>query len=124
MQCGMALPKSFMRKDFSNINLRGASFRFQDLSHARFSGSDLRGADFTGANLLGADLTQVKTGIAPRHLVWIFLLALVLSAISGYVAMLAGHTLQTMFLSTDLHVRQVGVACFVVIMLFMVFSIL
>lgn len=117
-----SLPISFMRKDFSNINLRGVSFRFQDLSHARFSGSDLRGADFTGANLLGADLTQVRTGIAPFKLVWIFLAALAMSAISGYVAMLAGQTIQTMFRSPDYHVRQAGVACFLVILLFMGFS--
>jgi hypothetical protein len=112
----------FMRKDFSNINLRGVSFRFEDLSHARFSGSDLRGADFTGANLLGADLTQVKTGIAPINLLWIFVVSLVLSALSGYVAMLAGQTIQTMFLSPDTHVKQAGVACFFVIILFMAFS--
>jgi hypothetical protein len=118
---GHSLLMSFMLKDFSNIDLRGVSFRFQDLSHARFSGSDLRGADFTGANLLGADLTQVRTGITPVNLVWIFLVSLAMSALSGYVAMLAGQTIQTMFVSTDRHVKQAGVACFFVIILFMAF---
>jgi hypothetical protein len=114
---------TFMTKDFSNRNLRGAIFKNEDLSHARFSGSDLRGADFTGSNLSGADLTQVKTGIKPATGFWIFLFALAVSAFSGYVAMLAGETVQTMLRSFDPNVRNAGIATVIVIMLFIVHSI-
>src|SRR5262249_45311154 len=116
-------PIAIMLKDFSNKNLRGASFKSEDLSHARFHGSDLRGADFTGSNLSGADLTDVKTGIAPATKFWIFLVALIISLLSGYVAMLAGYTLQTMFHSGDNNVKFAGIVCTVVIILFIAFSI-
>jgi hypothetical protein len=111
-----------MAKNFSNMDLRGVSFRFQNLSHASFSGSDIRGADFTGANLLGADFTDVRTGITPGKTWWIFLGALALSAGSAYVAVLAGQSIQTMFLSTDVYVKRAGLACLLVIILFMGFS--
>lgn len=111
-----------MLKDFSNKNLQGASFKKEDLSYARFHGADLRGADFTGSDLSGADLTEVKTGIKPVTTIWIFLVALVISALSGYVAMLAGQTLQAMFRSEDTNVKFAGIACSVIIVLFIIFS--
>jgi hypothetical protein len=52
----------------------------------------------------------------------IFLCALLVSALSGYVAMLAGQTLQNMYHSDDANVRNAGVACSVVIILFIVLS--
>ena len=112
-----------MFKDYSHKNLRSASFKNKDLSNAVFSGSDLRGADFTGSDLSGADLTDVKTGFTPAVTFWIFLCALFVSALSGYVAMLAGHTIQNMYHSADINVRIAGIACSVVIILFIVLSI-
>jgi hypothetical protein len=111
-----------MLKDYSQKNLRKASFRNEDLTNARFADSDLRGADFSGSNLTGADFTHVKTGITPVNTLLIFLAALVVSALSGYVAMLAGRTIQFMLASTDANVRASGIISLVLIFLFIAFS--
>src|SRR5687768_2069778 len=90
-----------MARDFSNKNLQKASFLNEDLSGANFENSDLRGADFTGANLCGARFKKTKTGILPLHVLITFIVSLAISLLSGYIAMLAGHTLQLMLDSTD-----------------------
>lgn len=111
-----------MEKDFSHKNLQGASFRNKDLSHARFADSDLRGADFTGSNLNGADFTHVKTGITPGKMVLIFLAALIVSALSGYIAMLAGQTVQSMLDSKEGKMRIAGITTLVIVFLFIGYS--
>src|SRR5438045_9463383 len=99
-----------MAADYSNRNLQKASFQNKELSYATFTGSDLRGADFSGANLSGADFSHVKTGIPPVTRVLLFLAALVVSLFSGYIAMLAGHTVQQMLASPDKQIRKAGIA--------------
>lgn len=111
-----------MEKDFSHKNLKGVSFKNEDLSHARFADSDLRGADFSGSNLNGADFTHVKTGIAPAKKVSIFLGALIVSAFSGYVAMLAGQTIQGMLYSEEGNIRTAGIATIIIALLFIGYS--
>src|SRR5215510_1229055 len=88
-----------MMKNYSGKNLQEISFKDEDLSYADFSGSDLRGADFSGSNLSGADFKHVKTGITPANTVLIFFIALVVSLLSGYIAMLTGYTIREMLLS-------------------------
>lgn len=107
-----------MLKDYSHKNLQNVSFNGEDLSNARFSDSDLRGADFSGSNLTGADFTHVKTGIPPASAILIFLVALVVSLISGYLAMLTGHTIQQMLASKDGYIRTAGLVAIVMIVLF------
>lgn len=111
-----------MGKDFSHKNLQGVSFRNEDLSHARFADSDLRGADFSGSNLSGADFTHVKTGITPRKMVLIFLAALIVSAFSGYIATLAGQTIQGMLASKERNIRISGIATIIIAFLFIAYS--
>ncbi|OQP38637.1 hypothetical protein A4H97_18105 [Niastella yeongjuensis] len=111
-----------MEKDFSHKNLQGASFRNKDLTHARFADSDLRGADFSGSNLDGADFTHVKTGITPVNMVLIFLAALIVSLFSGYIAMLAGSTIQRMLNSNEENIRTAGITTIVIALLFIVYS--
>jgi hypothetical protein len=108
-------------RDYSHQNLQKASFRNEDLSNARFTDSDLRGADFTGADLTGTDLTHVKTGIPTANRVWLFLAALVVSLFSGYIAMLAGQTVQTMLASTDDRLKIAGIASLVMTVIFIVY---
>lgn len=107
---------------YANKNLQKASFKDKDLRHADFSGSDLRGVDFTGANLAGADFHHARTGITPMNTVLIFLAALIVSGLSGYVAMLAGHTIQTMLHSPDPNIRTAGITTIVIIIAFILFS--
>src|SRR4051794_31155322 len=99
-----------MIKDYSNKNLRNQLLRNEDLTNANFSSSDLRGADFTGSDLGGADFTHAKTGITATNTILIFLVALAVSLFSGYIAMLAGHTVQQMLASKDGHIRIAGIA--------------
>src|SRR4051812_15243486 len=110
-----------MNKDQSNKDLKNASFRNADLSNANFSGSDLRGADFTGSNLSGADLMNTKIGITPVRTTIIFIMAIIVSALSGYLAMLAGQTTQLMLASEDKNVRASGILSVVVTLIFILY---
>jgi hypothetical protein len=111
-----------MNKDQSNKNLKNASFRNVDLSNGNFSGSDLRGADFSGSNLTGADLKNTKIGITPASTFLIFLIALIVSALSGYLAMLAGQTTQIMLASEDANIRNSGILSVVIAGLFIFYA--
>ena len=102
-----------MAKDYSNKNLQKTSFRNEDLSYAIFSNSDLRGADFSDTNLTGANFTHVRTGITPLNIILIFIAALIVSLISGYFAMLAGHAIHQLLASKDQNARIVGYVTFV-----------
>jgi len=97
-----------MLKDYSNKNLQKARFNNEDLAYARFDNSNLRGADFSGADLSGADFTHAKTGITVANAALIFILALIISLCSGYVAMLAGTTVQGMLASRDELIKVAG----------------
>jgi pentapeptide repeat protein len=111
-----------MAKDYSDKNLRNTIFKDEDLSYARFSDSDLRGVDFSGANLTGAIFTHVRTGITPLNTALLFTLALAVSLVSGYVAMLAGQTVQTMLKSHDANVRIAGIITSVITVLFIAYA--
>jgi hypothetical protein len=111
-----------MNKDYSNKNLRKASFKDENLSDASFSKTDLRGADFTNANLTGADLTNIRTGITPMNTVLIFLAAFAISMLSGYVAMLAGQTVQMMLASPHKNIMVSGWVAGITIILFVVYA--
>lgn len=111
-----------MIRDHSNQDLQKASFVNADLSYNNFSNSDLRGADFSGADLTGADFTNAKTGIPPLNVFLIFLVALVFSLLSGYMAMLAGRAIQAMLASKDFNVRASAIIGVVVAGLFIIYS--
>jgi hypothetical protein len=87
--------------EYSGKNLQGQSFEGANLQNVNFSGSDLRGADFSDANLKGADFSKSKTGMRTISKVLVFLMALAVSLFSGYIAMLAGTTVQSLIKSTD-----------------------
>ncbi len=109
-------------KDYSDRNLQSMSFENKDLRYSSFVNSDLRGADFTGANLSGVDFSLVKTGITPLNVVIIFIIALLISLGSGYVAMLGGLTVQKMLASNNEQVRVSGVLSIVITTLFLLYT--
>jgi len=111
-----------MVKNYSGKNLQEISFKDEDLSYADFSGSDLRGADFTGSNLSGADFTHARTGITPANKVIIFFIALVVSFLSGYIAMLTGYTVRQMVLSDNRNEQIAGILSIALVLIFIVFS--
>ena len=108
--------------DHANKNFKNGVFRNQDLSNANFSGSDLRGADFSGSNLSGVDFTNVTTGITPVNKAIIFVAAVVIALLSGYVAMLAGRTIQFMLKSDDPHLGLAGVITLVLYVVFIAYA--
>jgi hypothetical protein len=110
-----------MAQDYSKKNLQNASFVNEDLAYANFSGTDLRGAKFTGADLTGADFTYTRTGLTTATIALIFFVALLVSAVSGYVAMLAGKTVQTMLKSVDASIRAAGITTIVMVLLFIIY---
>ncbi|MBO9201728.1 MULTISPECIES: pentapeptide repeat-containing protein [Niastella] len=107
-------------KDYSNQNLQNASFVDQDLRFSNFSNSDLRGANFSGANLNGVDFTGIKTGITPVKLAWMFLVSMIISLFSGYLAMLGGRTIQALLYSKVEHERTAGILALVVTVIFII----
>lgn len=109
-------------KDFSDRNLQRKSFADHDLRYSSFVNSDLRGADFSGANLSGVDFSLVKTGIMPLHVTFIFMIALSVSLLSGYVAMLGGLTVQKMLASDNDQVRWSGFMAIVIAVLFILYT--
>jgi hypothetical protein len=119
---GTVIHKPINPGEYSNKNLQKVSFKNEDLSNTRFSGSDLRGADFSGSNLSGADFTNARTGITSMTVILLFFGALTVSLLSGYIAMLAGRTIQVMMASKDSNVRIAGIICAGIIILFIIYS--
>lgn len=111
-----------MPNDQSNKNLQNALFTNVDLSNEVFTDSDLRGANFSGANLTGAQFRNVKMGITPLNTGLLFFLALGVSLLSGFVAMLAGRTIQLMLASDDQKIEIAGILTIVIILLFLVYA--
>ena len=107
--------------NYKNQDFRRTSFKGQDLHNADFSGSDLRGTDFTGAKLANADFANTKTGLRAPAFILVFVFSLIISLLSGYIAMLGGMTYQTLITSPDLRLRISG---FITAGLFAIFIIL
>ena len=90
------LPLSTMSKDFSHQNLRGRNFKGQDLTGANFMGADIRGANFTNAILIGAnftnailteaDFTRAKAGLQRSWAIFLVIVSLILSVLSGLMS--------------------------------------
>jgi len=59
-----------MPKDFSHQDLRGKSFKGQDLTGADFSYADIRGLSFKGAILTGTNFTNIKCGMMKRSFLY------------------------------------------------------
>lgn len=105
--------------DYSGKNLQGIQFRGQNLQNVDFTGADLRGADFSFANLAGAHFSKSKPGLRTSSKVLIFVFSLLVSLLSGYIAMLAGTTVQKLIYSTDWRLQVAG---FLTMLFFLIFT--
>src|SRR6476661_5859240 len=75
-----------MPQDFSGENLRGHNFKGQNLTGAKFIGADIRGANFTNAILREADFTRAQAGLQDRWTIFLVIISLSLSLISGFMS--------------------------------------
>ena len=94
--------------DYSGKNLQGQSFKDQNLKNANFSGADLRGANFSNANLENADFSKAITGMKIQNSILLFIISLLISLLSGYIAMLVGITMKSMLLSDETTMQVSG----------------
>ncbi|MGD1704434.1 pentapeptide repeat-containing protein [Dapis sp. BLCC M229] len=114
-------------RNFQRENLRGLSFKREDLSDADFSFADLRGTNFRGANLTGAKFCGAKAGLQRRWAVLLVGVSLLVSALlgaaSGLASLMASGMLQPAFIQKP-HPIALGVIVFVALAAFFIFSIL
>jgi uncharacterized protein YjbI with pentapeptide repeats len=79
-----------MSQDFRRANLKGQSFRGQNLSEADFSYADIRGADFTNAVLVDANFSHTQAGLQRRWATSLVIASLVLALVAGLDAAYGG----------------------------------
>ena len=108
--------------EITEKNLQGKDFKGQNLTDTDFSGADLRGADFTGAILKNANFSKCRTGLKTSTSVVVFLFALVVSLLSGYVAMIAGATFQFLINSPDQNLVIAGYILTGLILFFLILT--
>lgn len=75
-----------MSLDYSGRNLRGKSFKEQDLTNADFSHADIRGANFTGAILRGANFSGTKAGLQKYQVIFLVFVSFLLASVSGLLS--------------------------------------
>jgi hypothetical protein len=73
-----------MPQDFSHQNLRGRSFKGQDLTNANFSHSNIRGANFTNTILRNAKFLNAEAGLHYGWEVSFLIGSILLAALSGF----------------------------------------
>jgi len=79
-----------MSENFSHQDLRGQSFKGQDLTGADFSYADIRGVSFKDAILKEANFINTKGGITKKSFAVYLLMILIISVIAGGVSAYLG----------------------------------
>ncbi len=86
-----------MPQDFSGQNLRGRSFKGQNLAGANFSYAQIQSTDFTGAILTGANFSYAQAGLQRRWVIGLVLVSWLISGISGLFSAYAGYSISFIF---------------------------
>lgn len=90
--CSLCMPL-----DFSGQNLRGRSFKGLDLTGANFSHTDIQGANFSHAILKEANFSYAQAGLKQGAVVSLFILSLILAALSGLASGFTGYLMTYFF---------------------------
>jgi uncharacterized protein YjbI with pentapeptide repeats len=88
-------------RNFRYANLRGQSFREQDLSEIDLSYADIRGTSFNHAILRGANFTQAKAGLQLHTKLILLLTSFLVAVVLGSVLSLSVHSIIAKNLTSD-----------------------
>ena len=103
-------------RNFQRVNLRGQSFKGQDLSGADFSEADIRSTNFTGAILRGANFSSAECGLQRRWAALLVILSWLLAGISGLGLLMAGGSV-SLILDFDLNIQIAGWISFILLVI-------
>ncbi|MDB9512941.1 pentapeptide repeat-containing protein, partial [Kamptonema animale CS-326] len=115
-----------MPQDFSGQNLRGRSFKGRkDLAGANFSYADIRGTNFTDTNLIGANFSHAQAGLQRRWTIFLVLVSLLISALSGFFSAVAGFWIAIFFTPDNIKTLTIipGVLVLIVLAVFFIVTI-
>ncbi len=104
--------------------LHEKSYKGKNLANANFSEADLRGVDFSDTILTNADFSKCRTGLKTPAALMVFIISLIISMLSGYLAMLAGATFQYAINSSDPNIVWSGYITAGLVVLFILYTIL
>ncbi|MEC4816587.1 MAG: pentapeptide repeat-containing protein [Scytonema sp. PMC 1069.18] len=107
-----------MAQNYHRAKLRGKSFKGQDLTGADFSSSDIRGTDFRDAILVGVNFSNAKTGLQRRWAITLVTIALLLSALSGFLSAIGGSLLGFLLANGDRENIYVSVVSLIILLIF------
>ncbi|BAB78208.1 pentapeptide repeat-containing protein (plasmid) [Anabaena sp. FACHB-709] len=105
-----------MLKDFSGQNLRGRSFKGEDLGGANFSYADIRGVDFSGSNLSGANFSHAEAGLPLYWAIGLIIISSLLTAVIG-ICLLFTHIVLTAILTFSNNINisfKFGIICSII----------
>jgi uncharacterized protein YjbI with pentapeptide repeats len=90
-----------MLQDYSHKNLRGRSFKGQDLVGANFSHADIRSCNFNGANLKDANFHHAKAGIRNLWNIYLFVCSLLFLGIVRVFSYIANSLVTLIALNSN-----------------------
>ncbi|WP_445247304.1 pentapeptide repeat-containing protein [Microcoleus sp. OTE_8_concoct_300] len=112
------------RRDFKRVSLRGQSFVKKDLSGANFTKADIRGANFSHATLTGTNFARATAGLQRRWVAVQWVLALLMSALSGILASYSGVFVVATSLSVESLLEKWVLSIFFAIVLIAIFGVI
>ena len=87
--------------DFSDADIRGVNFKGHNLECADFNNADIRGANFEGANLQGANFTGAKAGMQKRWALFFVCASIPYLVLSNMFFLLNGVLISLIFFYSE-----------------------